>query len=646
MTSPLLVRVARGGTYERVPVWCMRQAGRSLPEYNKLKGGTPFMAAIRDVKLATELTMQPVRRYGVDGAVVYSDILTIPQAMGIKISIDAGVIVHNPLTEDSDLTTALQDFDADQLNFVYEIVGNVKQTLINESLPDVAVIGFSGAPWTLLTYMLGDLSKDKHVTRRFATREPAKTATLLRLLENAIIEYLDRQIQAGAHVVQLFDSWAGSVALEPLREFVVPGYKYIIESLRSRHPDTPILLFAKGVDVHELSSVPASVFGIDERVDPVLLPENLILQGNLDPCVLYGDSESVRAATMRMKARFRGRPWIANLGHGVPKDVDPDMVQVMIDTIRTPQRIIRVGTRGSPLAMMQARFVTRFLCDRYPSQRFEIDIITTKGDENQEAWLHELGATDSSFAKELEHALQMNRIDIAVHSLKDMESTVPADLCLAAITEREDPSDVLVSPKYASIGEMPPGSIVGTTSLRRQSQIQRHYPVVEIQKCRGTIETRLRKSAEAPYAGVVMAAAGLKRMNKFTRRDVHTLGIDEYAVGQGCLGIECRARDQDIIDMCRGLDHAPSSARCLAERAMLAAINGGCGTPVSVRSEYYPEDGRVSLNGTLYQPNEDEARWRSHSVSGRDPVAVGVAVAAELTDLSGRSDSDRECRSI
>ena len=401
--------------------------------------------------------------------------------------------------------------------------------------------------------------------------------------------------------------------------------------MKEKHPNIPFLLFAKGVSVSELTTVPASVFGIDETVDPRSADASLVLQGNLDPCVLYGDAAYVRAATLRMKERFRGRAWIANLGHGVPKDADPDMVQVFVDTIRTRRRCVRVGTRGSPLAMMQARTVTRWLHDHYPMHSFEIVVVATKGDQNQEAWLHKLGATDSSFAKELENALHQDRIDIAVHSLKDMESTIPKELRLVAITERCDARDVLVSRKYKSMSAMPRGSVIGTTSLRRKFQIMKEYPQVVIEKCRGTIETRLRKSGEAPYAGVVMAAAGLKRMGKFDRDDVHPINdINEYAVGQGCLGIECREDDAEVMSMCQELNHEPSRARCVAERAMLAAIHGGCGTPVSVRS-HYTHEGHVALSGSLFDEN---GGVRSYTASGPDPLTVGNIVGAELAHRS------------
>ena len=611
MTNPILVRAAKGLPTERVPVWCMRQAGRSLPEYRKAKHDVPFMDAIRDVDLATELTMQPVRRYGVDGAVVYSDILTIPQAFGFNIEIvpEQGVVVHNPMSQ----STAAREFDESKVAFVYDVVRSVRRQCLLEQYVDVAVIGFSGAPWTLLTYMMGDMTKDKSKTRQFVAQSPELAATWMRRLEGAVAIYLANQIRAGAHVVQCFDSWAGSLSDECFQSLVLPGYQRLYDELHSTFPDVPVIMFSKGAPTRlsAIARVGFEVVGVDDSVAPAtarrLVGPGTTIQGNFDPYALFGSIPDITAKARGMVRGFGQDRLIANLGHGVPKDADPDHVNAFVAAVQTYNKPpLRIGTRSSPLAMRQATTIARRLQTQWPDDPRPIIVkIETKGDQNQVEWLHKLGKDDSSFSKELESALVDGRVDVAVHSLKDMESSVPPGLCLAAITKRHATADVFISDKYPTLESMPPDAVVGTASLRRTNQVLAANPLVDVRKIRGSVGKRLAKLTGGEYDAIVMALAGIERLQlepliKFSKLDSH------HAVGQGALGIECRSLDTESVSKCAFLNDEATAARCQQERLLLASIHGGCGTPVGVESEYHPEDKTVTLRCLLFDPKQTE----------------------------------------
>ena len=232
------------------------------------------------------------------------------------------------------------------------------------------------------------------------------------------------------------------------------------------------------------------------------------------------------------------------------------------------QKII-IASRESLLAMWQAKYIQRRLGELYPQTEISILGMTTRGDQILDQSLSKIGGK-GLFIKELEQALEDGRADIAVHSMKDMPMNVPEGFKLAAITEREDPRDAFVSKRYASLAQLPQGSVVGTSSLRRESQLLAQFPHLQVQPLRGNVQTRLRKLDEGQYAAIILAAAGLKRL-ELSDRITALLDPEQSlpAVGQGALGIECRHNDMDTIQMLSVLNHEATVIRCIAERAFL-----------------------------------------------------------------------------
>ena len=337
-TAPesLLVRAATGRPSSRPPVWFMRQAGRSLPEYRTLRVGTSMLEACRTPELITEITLQPVRRHGVDAAIFFSDIVVPLVAIGVGVDIVPGVgpVIDKPIREFADLDR-LRPLEPSDVPYVTEAV----QTLVRELGP-VALIGFAGAPFTLASYLVeGGPSKDHALTKSLMHSAPELWHALLGRLAVIAREFLRVQIDAGAAVVQLFDSWAGALSLADYEQFVLPHSRAVLEPLSGTVPRIHF-----GVNTGELlgamRTAGADVVGVDWRVplDEAArrLGPGAVVQGNLDPALLGAGPAVIDAAVRRVVQQGAAADGhIFNLGHGVPPDTDPDVLTRIVDTVKS-----------------------------------------------------------------------------------------------------------------------------------------------------------------------------------------------------------------------------------------------------------------------------------------------------------------------
>ncbi|MFO8101243.1 MAG: hydroxymethylbilane synthase [Dehalococcoidia bacterium] len=295
---------------------------------------------------------------------------------------------------------------------------------------------------------------------------------------------------------------------------------------------------------------------------------------------------------------------------------------------------LRIGTRGSKLAVVQAESVRDRLVSLHPGIDFEIGKITTTGDRNTDVSLEQLGG-EGVFVKELEDALLRDEIDLAVHSLKDMLTTIPDGLRLAAVPQRVDPRDVLLS-SAGNIAELPPKARIGTGSQRRAVQIREMRPDVEICDLRGNIDTRIRKAFSGELDGIVMAAAALIRLN-MEDRITEYLPAEEFvpAVGQGALGIEIRADDAHTFEIVASLNDELSRRSVTAERAFLRAMGGGCRAPIAALGNI--ENGNIKLNGIVANPDGSKILRSSVEGDASAPEKLGEELAAGMIDMGARS---------
>jgi len=336
--KPLLA-VLRGERRDPPPLWMMRQAGRYLPEYRQLretKGG--FLDLVYDSDAAAEVTLQPLQRFPqLDAAILFSDILIIPFAIGQNLSFVAGEgprltppLVNSELSE-------LTGYPA-RLDPIYETVAKVKARLD----PSKALIGFAGAPWTVATYMVaGQGSREQAETRRLAYRDPERFAAIIGAIEAVTFDYLSGQIEAGAETVQLFDSWSGSLAPSEFERWVIAPTARLVKRVRAKHPQVPIIGFPKGAGgklAAYARETKVDAVGIDETVDPVWahkqLPKDLPVQGNLDPLALLAGGEVLSSAVAAILDAFAGRPHIFNLGHGILQDTPIAHVEQLMQLVK------------------------------------------------------------------------------------------------------------------------------------------------------------------------------------------------------------------------------------------------------------------------------------------------------------------------
>ncbi|MCW2392391.1 uroporphyrinogen decarboxylase [Sphingobium sp. B1D7B] len=337
VTAPLL-SVLRGAVPARPPLWLMRQAGRYLPEYRALraeKGG--FLDLCYDSESAAEVTLQPIRRFGFDGAILFSDILVVPHALGQDLWFEAGEgpRLAPPLVE-GELTSLVPA--PQRLAPVIDTVRRVRAALA----PQTTFLGFAGSPWTVATYMVaGQGSKDHAAARRMAYQQPAKFGAIIDAIVGTTVDYLSDQIKAGVDAVQLFDSWAGSLSPAQFREWVIAPNARIVKALKLRHPDTPIIGFPKGAGaklVDYAQEIGVDALGLDETLDPAWaareLPAHLPLQGNLDPLALIAGGETLDRAVDAILEALSGRPHIFNLGHGILPDTPIAHVEQLVARVR------------------------------------------------------------------------------------------------------------------------------------------------------------------------------------------------------------------------------------------------------------------------------------------------------------------------
>lgn len=338
MVSKPLLRVLNGERADRPPTWLMRQAGRYLPEYRALraeKGG--FLALATDPVAAAEVTLQPIRRFGFDGAILFSDILMVPWALGQELRFGAG---EGPRLAPALVDAALAALTPEpaRLDPVYATVRRVAGSLPAET----TFLGFAGSPWTVATYMVaGQGSRDQDVTRRFAYADPAAFGAIIDAIVAVTIDYLAMQIENGVEAVQIFDSWAGSLSPEQFERWVIAPNRAIVDGVRARCPGVPIIGFPKGAGgklAAYAAGTTVDAIGLDETVDPqwadAVLPAGLPVQGNLDPLALLTGGAALDAGIDRVLAAFPERPHVFNLGHGIGQHTPIAHVEHLLQRIR------------------------------------------------------------------------------------------------------------------------------------------------------------------------------------------------------------------------------------------------------------------------------------------------------------------------
>lgn len=335
--KPLLATL-KGAKLERPPLWLMRQAGRYLPEYRALraeKGG--FLELVNDSAAAADVTLQPIQRFGFDGAILFSDILVIPHALGQDLWFEAG---EGPRLAPKLVDATLKSLTAapQRLSPVIETVRLVASTLP----PQTTFLGFAGSPWTVATYMVaGQGSKEQAETRRFAYRDPAAFEEIINAIADATVTYLIGQIDAGVEAVQLFDSWSGSLSPAQFERWVIAPTVRIITKLKALRPDAVVIGFPKGAGGKlpaYAREVGADAIGLDETVDPIWahanLPEGLPVQGNLDPLALIAGGVELTDAIDHIIDALAGRPHVFNLGHGILPDTPIAHVEQLVAHVR------------------------------------------------------------------------------------------------------------------------------------------------------------------------------------------------------------------------------------------------------------------------------------------------------------------------
>ena len=339
--TKLLLRALAGETLPTPPIWMMRQAGRYLPEYRATRSQAgDFLKLCYNSDLAAEVTLQPIRRYGFDAAILFADILLLPQALGADLWFETGEGPRLSTITTMEGVRALKPKDAihDTLAPIYETV-----RILSRELPaETALIGFAGAPWTVATYMIaGRGTKDQGPAHALKAADRATFSALIDLITEATIDYLSEQVKAGAEVVKLFDSWAGSLKGDDFTDFALKPAARIIAALKARHPGLPIIAFPREAGAGYIGfakATGADCVAVDNSVSPEWAAENVqkdgCVQGNLAPHHMVSGGQDLIDATRRVVDAFRGGPHIFNLGHGITPDANPDNVQLMIDTVR------------------------------------------------------------------------------------------------------------------------------------------------------------------------------------------------------------------------------------------------------------------------------------------------------------------------
>lgn len=343
LKNDLFLKACKKEPVESTPIWIMRQAGRYLPEYRAIREKTDFLKMCKTPEIAAEVTIQPVDKINVDAAIIFSDILVIPEAMGLKLEMHEGKgpIFHYPVRDEKGEKN-LRRIDAGKdLKFVMDAIGITKKELDGR----VPLIGFSGSPWTLLTYMVeGSGTKNFAYVKKMIYNNPGLAHRLLEKLSDAVSGYLSAQIDAGADAVQIFDTWGGILSQHDFNEFSLHYIERVISNLKKN--DEPVIVFAKGVhyNLTKLAECGADVIGLDWTMDIGTVKNKIgnkvALQGNLDPSALYADKEIIKKEAGRVLASFgNGSGHIFNLGHGILPDINPENVKALVQFVKEESKV-------------------------------------------------------------------------------------------------------------------------------------------------------------------------------------------------------------------------------------------------------------------------------------------------------------------
>jgi uroporphyrinogen decarboxylase len=338
MKNDLLLRAAKGEEIERYPVWIMRQAGRILPEYRAVRSSVQgFKDLVKNPELCCEVTIQPVDILDVDAAIIFSDILVVPEAMGLDYEMieQKGPWFEKTIRSESDFNLLFSNVDIkERLGYVLDAISLTKKEL-NDRVP---LIGFAGAPWTIFCYMVeGKGSKTFSESRKMLYTNPELAHKLLDRITTVTIDYLKAQISHGADLVQVFDSWAGILSRQQYTKFCVPYLERICNAIT----ETPVTIFSKGAisSLPDLAKLNCNTLGLDWNMEIAdireLIGESKTLQGNLDPCVLYSDHKNIELESKKLLDSFKSKRHIVNLGHGIYPDTDFEKVKTFINTIKS-----------------------------------------------------------------------------------------------------------------------------------------------------------------------------------------------------------------------------------------------------------------------------------------------------------------------
>ncbi|KAI8078880.1 uroporphyrinogen decarboxylase [Halteromyces radiatus] len=347
LKNDLILRVSRGEKTERVPIWIMRQAGRYLPEFHTVRKQHSFFEICRTPELACELTLQPIDRYGslLDASIIFSDILVIPQALGLEVTMveGRGPVFPAPLVTPADMERLTKDVNVDEaLGYVYQAITLTRHKLDGR----VPLYGFIGAPWTLMAYMIeGGGSKTLSKAKSWLWKHPDATHELLQRITDVAVTFLVGQVRAGAQMLQVFDSWAGELSPHDFKIYSLPYIKQIATKVKQQLKEqgleqVPMTIFAKGAwfALEDLVDIGYEVVSLDWTIDPEYARKvtkgKVVLQGNMDPSVLYGGDDAIRETATRMVKAFGGHQHIGNLGHGVLPTVDPEALKVYLETVQ------------------------------------------------------------------------------------------------------------------------------------------------------------------------------------------------------------------------------------------------------------------------------------------------------------------------
>jgi uroporphyrinogen decarboxylase len=338
LENDLFLRACKRQDVERTPIWIMRQAGRYLPEYRAVRAKADFLTMCKTPELAAEVTIQPVDIIGVDAAIIFSDILVIPEAMGMHLEMieSKGPVFPNPIRTYDDAKQLKEIDPVKELKYVIDAVSLTKKNLDNR----VPLIGFSGSPWTLLTYMVeGKGSKNFAEVKKLIYNESKLAHSILEKLSNTIADYLSAKIEAGCNAVQIFDTWGGILSQKDFEEFSLKYVEKIISQIKRK--DEPVIFFAKGVHfaLDKMANSGANVLGLDWTMNlgevRKKVGDKVALQGNMDPTVLYANKNHIKEEAENVLSSFgKGNGHIFNLGHGILPDIDPENVKALVEFVK------------------------------------------------------------------------------------------------------------------------------------------------------------------------------------------------------------------------------------------------------------------------------------------------------------------------